>query len=463
MDYYRLKNIQADTEMRRPSERRRPSGDQQYSACRRFARQSSASVRDIGPSIWIVVIVIGVVSSIASRARGERCPARPRNRRPRAVCPERSGPGVRARFRGTRRRIRACSARAPAAGAQRTAAQPAAPVASGDLRRPRTQARGSGDSATFPRCGPPSLPPPSWANRAPCGSTGGRGCKQRSVDRRSDPSISANFTIASASSESTTSNLSALERRLARCRPRRRRPPPAGRKQRRRRRGRTRRPAHAPRGGAGRAIDARRRRAGRRRRARTQRACAPSPKRCLRTHRGREIRPRTAGQRRSSARSNRPRSPSASARPGPAKRFSPSSWPRARAQRPRSLARHPLPPRGRSRREASDSCPATSARKSIRTCARSTTRWASCSTTTVVQKYLERGTIEVAPLAFMRGRTPQRRIRHSRRGAERDARPDQDVSDASGKRLRRWSSPATPRRSTCRRARAAGCATRPGA
>ena len=46
-----------------------------------------------------------------------------------------------------------------------------------------------------------------------------------------------------------------------------------------------------------------------------------------------------------------------------------------------------------------------------------------------VAKLLERGTIEVAPIAFMRGRTLNDSVRDSRRGPEHDVRADEDVSD----------------------------------
>jgi phosphate starvation-inducible PhoH-like protein len=48
---------------------------------------------------------------------------------------------------------------------------------------------------------------------------------------------------------------------------------------------------------------------------------------------------------------------------------------------------------------------------------------------------LEKRVIEVAPLAFMRGRTLVRRVHHSRRSAEHDQRTDEDVSDAHRLRL----------------------------
>ncbi len=55
-----------------------------------------------------------------------------------------------------------------------------------------------------------------------------------------------------------------------------------------------------------------------------------------------------------------------------------------------------------------DSCQATSWPRSTRTYGPSTTRSTTCSAPTGAQRLLERGTIEVAPLAFMRGRTLNR-------------------------------------------------------
>jgi phosphate starvation-inducible PhoH-like protein len=51
-----------------------------------------------------------------------------------------------------------------------------------------------------------------------------------------------------------------------------------------------------------------------------------------------------------------------------------------------------------------------------------------------VGKAFEKATLEVAPLAFMRA-APQPRVRHPRRGAEHDARADEDVPDADRLRL----------------------------
>ena len=52
-----------------------------------------------------------------------------------------------------------------------------------------------------------------------------------------------------------------------------------------------------------------------------------------------------------------------------------------------------------------------------------------------VTQYLERGVIEVAPLAFMRGSTPQRQLHHPRRGAEHQPRADEDVPHPAGIQL----------------------------
>ena len=63
-------------------------------------------------------------------------------------------------------------------------------------------------------------------------------------------------------------------------------------------------------------------------------------------------------------------------------------------------------PAPRSRRgSGSASCPATSRPRSTPTCARCSTRSTTCSTPSASTTYLESGVIEVAPLAFMRGRS----------------------------------------------------------
>ena len=48
------------------------------------------------------------------------------------------------------------------------------------------------------------------------------------------------------------------------------------------------------------------------------------------------------------------------------------------------------------------------------------------------QRLVERGAVEVAPLAYMRGQHAQRRVHHPRRGAEHHVRADEDVPDPHG-------------------------------
>ena len=52
-----------------------------------------------------------------------------------------------------------------------------------------------------------------------------------------------------------------------------------------------------------------------------------------------------------------------------------------------------------------------------------------------IPKLMAAGTIEVAPLAYMRGRIAERRVHHPRRGAEHHARADEDVPDPARVRL----------------------------
>ena len=73
-----------------------------------------------------------------------------------------------------------------------------------------------------------------------------------------------------------------------------------------------------------------------------------------------------------------------------------------------------------------------------------------------VARFIERNVIEVAPLAFMRGRIAQRLLHHPRRGAEHHRRADEDVPDAHRLRLAAPWSPATSRRPTCRPGRQSG-------
>ena len=51
-------------------------------------------------------------------------------------------------------------------------------------------------------------------------------------------------------------------------------------------------------------------------------------------------------------------------------------------------------------------------------------------------KLIERGVIEIAPLAFMRGRTAQRLLHHPRRGPEHHRRTDEDVPYPDGVQLK---------------------------
>jgi phosphate starvation-inducible PhoH-like protein len=67
-------------------------------------------------------------------------------------------------------------------------------------------------------------------------------------------------------------------------------------------------------------------------------------------------------------------------------------------------------------------------------------------------KLIEEKTIEIAPLAFMRGRTLSNAfvVLDEAQNATTDA--DEDVPDPSRARAAAWSSPATAARSTCRAA-----------
>ena len=68
------------------------------------------------------------------------------------------------------------------------------------------------------------------------------------------------------------------------------------------------------------------------------------------------------------------------------------------------------------------------------------------------ERMLERGTIEVAPHRLHARPHAERRVRHPRRSAEHHDRADEDVPHAPRASDRRPWSPATSRRSTCRRA-----------
>ena len=128
--------------------------------------------------------------------------------------------------------------------------------------------------------------------------------------------------------------------------------------------------------------------------------CSP-PRCCAAASRcGRRPRARSA----TSTRCARTPSRSASVPPVPARATSRSRSRCRRCRRRRSTASSSPGPRSR-RASGSGSCPATSSPRSTRTCARSTTRSTTCSSPRSSRRLMERGTIEVAPLAFMRGRT----------------------------------------------------------
>jgi len=81
-----------------------------------------------------------------------------------------------------------------------------------------------------------------------------------------------------------------------------------------------------------------------------------------------------------------------------------------------------------------------------------------------IPKLMAAGTIEVAPLAYMRGPYPQRRFHHPRRGAEHLARADEDVPHPAGLQLedRRHRRRDADRSSTRSRERAEGRPGHPG-
>ena len=72
------------------------------------------------------------------------------------------------------------------------------------------------------------------------------------------------------------------------------------------------------------------------------------------------------------------------------------------------------------------------------------------------ERLLERGTIEVAPIAFMRGRTLNDAFVILDEAQNTTVRADEDVPDAARASARRRWSPATSRRSTCRPAAMSG-------
>ena len=122
-------------------------------------------------------------------------------------------------------------------------------------------------------------------------------------------------------------------------------------------------------------------------------------------HRGKKIAPKTVNQKRY-VDAIRRCTVTFGDRPGRHRQDVPRDGARGRgALRARGRPHHPHAPRGRGRRAARLPARATCSRRSTRTCARSSTRSTTCWTPTGSRSYMERGTIEVAPLAFMRGRT----------------------------------------------------------
>ena len=95
---------------------------------------------------------------------------------------------------------------------------------------------------------------------------------------------------------------------------------------------------------------------------------------------------------------------------------------------------HPHAPRGRGRRAArlpprrpareGGPVPAPALRRALRHAGRRAR-----------ERLMEKGAIEVAPLAYMRGRTLNDSLHHPRRGAEHEPRADEDVPDAPRLRL----------------------------
>ena len=125
----------------------------------------------------------------------------------------------------------------------------------------------------------------------------------------------------------------------------------------------------------------------------------------LRSRRGRTVRPKTSGQKRyvDAIREQRHH---LRHRPGGHRQvLAGGGHGGAGAPGEGGRPHHPHPARRSRRASGSASCPATSWPRSTRTCGRSTTPSTTWSTPRAPQRLLERGTVEVAPLAFMRGRT----------------------------------------------------------
>ena len=91
------------------------------------------------------------------------------------------------------------------------------------------------------------------------------------------------------------------------------------------------------------------------------------------------------------------------------------------------------------RASGSASCPATWRRRSIRTCGRCTTRSTRCWASTRVARLIERQVIEVAPLAFMRGRSLNDSFIILDEAQNTTRRADEDVPHAASASARRRS------------------------
>jgi phosphate starvation-inducible protein PhoH and related proteins len=166
----------------------------------------------------------------------------------------------------------------------------------------------------------------------------------------------------------------------------------------------------------------------------------------------RQVVPKSLNQRATSRPSTSTTSSSASAPPAPGR----PTWPWRRPSRACSSNKRVTASssRGRPSRRArsSASCRATCRRRSTPTCARSTTRCYDMLDAERIERLLERGTIEVAPLAFMRGRT----LNDAFVILDEAQNTTSEQMKMFLTRLgfgRRPSSPATSPRSTCRRAK----------
>ena len=159
MDYYRIKNIQADTEMR-GVDRRAASTPRHDHAAAHAAAAGEIAVRDIGTIVWVVICRSAVVA--ARRAPERQRTARPQPARRRAAQPQpaAAAPTCRPGYR-VESAARAVPPRAGRPGARPLGARPAPPQRAGALapparrlpRRPAPLAPRCAHAAR--RCGPP--------------------------------------------------------------------------------------------------------------------------------------------------------------------------------------------------------------------------------------------------------------------------------------------------------------------